>query len=117
MRIYEQRNLLRTQSHWLVGGDGWAYDIGYGGLDHVFSRGENVNILVLDTEMYSNTGGQVSKATALSTVTKFATQGKRQVCNLVAYMYDTSKKYSQIRLIHSCHLPDLGQKLKLQEYH
>ncbi len=77
--IYEKRNMLRTQSHWLVGGDGWAYDIGYGGLDHVFSRGENVNILVMDTEMYSNTGGQVSKATQLSTVTKFATEGKRQV--------------------------------------
>ena len=77
--IYEQKDMLRTQSHWLVGGDGWAYDIGYGGLDHVISRGENVNILVLDTEMYSNTGGQVSKATQLSTVTKFATSGKRQV--------------------------------------
>ena len=77
--IMEQRDMLRTQSHWLVGGDGWAYDIGYGGLDHVISRGENVNILVLDTEMYSNTGGQVSKATQLATVTKFATSGKRQV--------------------------------------
>ena len=55
--------MLRTQSHWLVGGDGWAYDIGYGGLDHVLSRHENVNILVLDTEMYSNTGGQVSQYT------------------------------------------------------
>lgn len=77
--IFEQRDMLRTQSHWLVGGDGWAYDIGFGGLDHVISRGENVNILVLDTEMYSNTGGQVSKATQLSTVTKFATSGKKQV--------------------------------------
>jgi pyruvate/2-oxoacid:ferredoxin oxidoreductase beta subunit len=57
--ILEQRSMLRTQSNWLVGGDGWAYDIGYGGVDHVLSRGENVNILVLDTEMYSNTGGQV----------------------------------------------------------
>lgn len=76
--IYEQRDMLRTQSHWLVGGDGWAYDIGYGGLDHVISRNEKVNILVLDTEMYSNTGGQVSKATQLSTVTKFASTGKRQ---------------------------------------
>ena len=71
--------MLRTQSHWLVGGDGWAYDIGYGGLDHVLARGENVNILVLDTEMYSNTGGQVSKATQMATVTKYATHGKRQV--------------------------------------
>ena len=78
MSIYEQRDIMTTQSHWLVGGDGWAYDIGYGGLDHVFARGENVNILVLDTEMYSNTGGQVSKATQMSTVTKFASTGKRQ---------------------------------------
>jgi len=76
--IYEQKDMLRTQSHWLVGGDGWAYDIGYGGLDHVLARNENVNILVLDTEMYSNTGGQVSKATQLATVTKYATHGKRQ---------------------------------------
>jgi homodimeric pyruvate:ferredoxin (flavodoxin) oxidoreductase len=76
--IYEQGDMLRTQTHWLVGGDGWAYDIGYGGLDHVLSRNEDVNILVLDTEMYSNTGGQVSKATQLSTVTKYATHGKRQ---------------------------------------
>ena len=76
--LLEERDMLRTQSHWLVGGDGWAYDIGYGGLDHVLSRGENVNILVLDTEMYSNTGGQVSKATQLATVTKFAASGKRQ---------------------------------------
>jgi homodimeric pyruvate:ferredoxin (flavodoxin) oxidoreductase len=77
--ILEQRDMLRTQSHWMVGGDGWAYDIGYGGVDHVLSRGENVNLLVLDTEMYSNTGGQVSKATQLATVTKYATHGKRQV--------------------------------------
>ena len=76
--IAEQTDMLRTQSHWLVGGDGWAYDIGYGGLDHVLARNENVNILVLDTEMYSNTGGQVSKATQLATVTKFASSGKRQ---------------------------------------
>lgn len=76
--IAEHTDMLRTQSHWLVGGDGWAYDIGYGGLDHVIARNENCNILVLDTEMYSNTGGQVSKATQLATVTKFATSGKRQ---------------------------------------
>jgi len=77
--ILEQREMFRSQSHWLVGGDGWAYDIGYGGVDHVLARGENVNLLVLDTEMYSNTGGQVSKATQLSTVTKYAAHGKRQV--------------------------------------
>ena len=75
--IYHQRDMLRTQSHWVIGGDGWAYDIGFGGLDHVLAQGEDINLLVLDTEMYSNTGGQVSKATQLSTVTKFATSGKR----------------------------------------
>ena len=61
---------------WIVGGDGWAYDIGYGGLDHVLSLDRNVNILVLDTEVYSNTGGQVSKSTPLAAVAKFATGGK-----------------------------------------
>jgi pyruvate-ferredoxin/flavodoxin oxidoreductase len=60
-----------------VGGDGWAYDIGYGGLDHVLASGRNVNVLVLDTEVYSNTGGQASKATPLGAVAKFATAGKR----------------------------------------
>lgn len=77
--VLELRDMLRTQSHWVVGGDGWAYDIGYGGVDHVMARGEKVNILVLDTEMYSNTGGQVSKATQMATVIKYATHGKRQV--------------------------------------
>ena len=65
------------KSVWTVGGDGWAYDIGYGGLDHVLSSGEDVNILVLDSETYSNTGGQLSKATPLGAVTKFAVGGKR----------------------------------------
>ncbi len=67
---------LVRRSVWIVGGDGWAYDIGYGGLDHVLSLGRNVNILVLDTEVYSNTGGQVSKATPLAAVAKFAVGGK-----------------------------------------
>jgi pyruvate-ferredoxin/flavodoxin oxidoreductase len=68
---------LVRRSVWIVGGDGWAYDIGYGGLDHVLSQGRNVNILVLDTEVYSNTGGQVSKSTPLAAVAKFAIGGKR----------------------------------------
>jgi len=68
-------NLVR-QGVWLVGGDGWAYDIGFGGLDHVLSTGRNVNILVLDTEVYSNTGGQASKATPRAAVAKFAAAGK-----------------------------------------
>jgi pyruvate-ferredoxin/flavodoxin oxidoreductase len=61
---------------WIVGGDGWAYDIGYGGLDHVLASGRNVNVLVLDTEVYSNTGGQSSKATPIGAVAKFAAAGK-----------------------------------------
>jgi pyruvate-ferredoxin/flavodoxin oxidoreductase len=68
---------LVERSVWIVGGDGWAYDIGYGGLDHVLASGENVNILVLDTEVYSNTGGQASKATGLGAVAKFAAAGKQ----------------------------------------
>src|SRR5205807_3977118 len=67
---------LVKKSVWIVGGDGWAYDIGYGGLDHVLASGANVNILVLDTEVYSNTGGQASKATPLGAVAKFAAGGK-----------------------------------------
>ncbi len=67
---------LVKKSVWLIGGDGWAYDIGYGGLDHVLSTGRNVNILLLDTEVYSNTGGQTSKATPLGAVAKFSAGGK-----------------------------------------
>jgi pyruvate-ferredoxin/flavodoxin oxidoreductase len=67
---------LVKKSVWIVGGDGWAYDIGYGGLDHVLASGQNVNVLVLDTEVYSNTGGQASKATPLGAVAKFAAGGK-----------------------------------------
>ncbi|HET7490000.1 MAG TPA: pyruvate:ferredoxin (flavodoxin) oxidoreductase [Acidimicrobiales bacterium] len=67
---------LVPQGVWIVGGDGWAYDIGFGGLDHVLSTGRNVNVLVLDTEVYSNTGGQASKATPRAAVAKFATAGK-----------------------------------------
>ena len=79
----EARDLLAVadslvqKSVWLVGGDGWAYDIGFGGLDHVLGSGMNVNVLVLDTEVYSNTGGQMSKATPRGAVAKFATGGKR----------------------------------------
>jgi pyruvate-ferredoxin/flavodoxin oxidoreductase len=69
-------DVLVKKSVWIVGGDGWAYDIGYGGLDHVLASGRNVNVLVLDTEVYSNTGGQASKATGLGAVAKFAAGGK-----------------------------------------
>ena len=69
-------DMLVKKTVWIVGGDGWAYDIGYGGLDHVIASGRNVNILVMDTEVYSNTGGQASKATPLGAVAKFAAGGK-----------------------------------------
>ena len=81
-RSLEARSLEAVSSHltqksvWIIGGDGWAYDIGYGGLDHVLASGRNVNILVLDTETYSNTGGQNSKATPKGAVAKFAAGGK-----------------------------------------
>ena len=65
------------RSQWIIGGDGASYDIGFGGLDHVIASGKNVNILVLDTEVYSNTGGQASKATPLGAIAKFAASGKR----------------------------------------
>jgi len=65
------------KSQWIFGGDGWAYDIGYGGLDHVLASGEDVNILVMDTEVYSNTGGQASKSTPVGAVAKFAASGMR----------------------------------------
>jgi pyruvate-ferredoxin/flavodoxin oxidoreductase len=69
-------DMLVKKSVWIMGGDGWAYDIGYGGLDHVLASGRNVNVLVLDTEVYSNTGGQCSKATPMGAVAKFAASGK-----------------------------------------
>ena len=75
--IYRNRDFLVKPSQWIFGGDGWAYDIGFGGLDHVLASGENINVLVLDTEVYSNTGGQSSKATPTAAVAKFAASGKR----------------------------------------
>ena len=74
--LYSLADALVKKSVWIIGGDGWAYDIGYGGLDHVLASGRNVNVLVLDTEVYSNTGGQASKATPLGAVAKFAASGK-----------------------------------------
>jgi pyruvate-ferredoxin/flavodoxin oxidoreductase len=75
--ILKLKKYLVNQSIWIIGGDGWAYDIGYGGLDHVIASGENVNILVLDTEVYSNTGGQSSKSTPTAAIAKFAASGKK----------------------------------------
>jgi len=75
--ILSMKQYLVKKSVWIFGGDGWAYDIGYGGLDHVIASGEDVNILVLDTEVYSNTGGQASKSTPVGAVAKFAASGKK----------------------------------------
>ena len=75
--ILELKQYLIKKSQWIIGGDGWAYDIGYGGLDHVIASNEDVNILVMDTEVYSNTGGQASKATPTGAVAKFAAARKK----------------------------------------
>ena len=76
-QLIEYKTFIPARSQWIIGGDGASYDIGYGGLDHVLASGENVNILVLDTEVYSNTGGQSSKATPAGAIAKFAASGKR----------------------------------------
>lgn len=71
------KDFLKVRSQWIIGGDGWAYDIGYGGLDHVLASGENINVFVFDTEVYSNTGGQASKATPTAAIAQFAADGKK----------------------------------------
>jgi pyruvate-ferredoxin/flavodoxin oxidoreductase len=75
--IIEGYDLLVKKSQWIFGGDGWAYDIGYGGLDHVLASNEDINVFVVDTEVYSNTGGQASKSTPVAAVAKFAASGKK----------------------------------------
>lgn len=75
--VFEYRDQLAKKTFWMFGGDGWAYDIGFGGLDHVIASGENVNVFVIDTEVYSNTGGQSSKATPIGAVAQFASSGKK----------------------------------------
>ncbi|SLM32050.1 Pyruvate-flavodoxin oxidoreductase [Desulfamplus magnetovallimortis] len=75
--LIEDQNLFTKKSHWVFGGDGWAYDIGFGGVDHVLASGDDINILVMDTEVYSNTGGQSSKATPTGAIAKYAASGKK----------------------------------------
>ena len=96
-QIYDMADLLVKKSIWVFGGDGWAYDIGYGGLDHVLASGEDINVLVMDTEVYSNTGGQSSKATPTGAVAKFAFSGKKtgkkelgQIAMTYGYIYVAS---------------------------
>jgi len=75
--IHDEKDVFVKKSHWIFGGDGWAYDIGFGGLDHVLASGEDINIMILDTEVYSNTGGQSSKATPTGAIAKYAASGKK----------------------------------------
>lgn len=76
-KLDSDKDYLVKRSQWIIGGDGWAYDIGYGGLDHVMASGEDINVLVFDTEIYSNTGGQASKSTHAAAIAKFASSGKK----------------------------------------
>ena len=76
-KLYENRDYFVKRSQWIFGGDGWAYDIGYGGVDHVLASGADVNVFVFDTEVYSNTGGQASKATPAAAIAQFAATGKK----------------------------------------
>ena len=76
-KLWDMGDLFTKKSVWIFGGDGWAYDIGYGGLDHVLASGDDINVLVMDTEVYSNTGGQASKSTPLGAIAQFAAAGKR----------------------------------------
>ena len=89
--LFANIHLIASPSVWIFGGDGWAYDIGFGGLDHVVASGENVNILILDTEVYSNTGGQTSKATPRGAVAKFNSTGKTTKKKDLASMLMTYK--------------------------
>ncbi|MCK5366936.1 MAG: pyruvate:ferredoxin (flavodoxin) oxidoreductase, partial [Cyclobacteriaceae bacterium] len=91
-RLIEAADYLAKKSVWVFGGDGWAYDIGYGGLDHVLASGKNVNVLVMDTEVYSNTGGQTSKATPIGAVAKFSASGKpikKKDLGMIAMAYES----------------------------
>jgi len=88
-RLYHVADYLVKKSVWIFGGDGWAYDIGYGGLDHVLASGENVNVMILDTEVYSNTGGQMSKSTPRSATAQFAAGGKKMPKKDIGMIFST----------------------------
>jgi pyruvate-ferredoxin/flavodoxin oxidoreductase len=108
-RLQAQADILAKKTIWIMGGDGWAYDIGYGGLDHALASGENVNIVVLDTEVYSNTGGQCSKATQRGAVASFSADGyTKQKKDLGAIAIT----YGNIYVASTCLLADPAQALK-----
>ena len=109
------KNLLSLADHfikrsqWILGGDGWAYDIGFGGLDHVIASGKNVNILVMDTEVYSNTGGQMSKATPIGAIAKFAAAGKSQAKKDLGAI---AMSYGYVYVAHVSMGANIGQVIK-----
>ncbi len=108
-KVRELQDYFTDKSVWIIGGDGWANDIGYGGIDHVLAQGKNVNILVLDTEVYSNTGGQASKATPTAAVAKFATGGKPTYKKNMGLM---SMAYGHVYVASVSLGADRGQTLK-----
>lgn len=108
-KVRELQDYFTDKSVWIIGGDGWANDIGYGGIDHVLAQGKNVNILVLDTEVYSNTGGQASKATPTAAVAKFATGGKPTYKKNMGLM---SMSYGHVYVASIALGADRGQALK-----
>ena len=107
--IYENRQYLSKKSVWIFGGDGWAYDIGFGGLDHVLATGEDVNIMVFDTEVYSNTGGQASKSSNIGQVAQFAAAGKAIAKKRLA---DIAMSYGYIYVAQIAMGADMNQTLK-----
>lgn len=108
-KVRELQDYFTDKSVWIIGGDGWANDIGYGGIDHVLAQGKNVNILVLDTEVYSNTGGQASKSTPTGAVAKFATGGKKTYKKNMGLM---SMSYGHVYVASVALGADRGQTLK-----
>ena len=108
-KIAELADYFVDKSLWIIGGDGWAYDIGYGGLDHVVAQNRNVNILVLDTEVYSNTGGQASKSTPIGAVALFANSGKRLTKKNLGFM---CMSYGNVYVASVCMGADRNQTLK-----
>ena len=108
-KIQELEDYFTDKSVWIIGGDGWANDIGYGGIDHVLAQNKNVNILVLDTEVYSNTGGQASKSTPTGAVAKFATGGKPTYKKNMGLM---SMSYGYVYVASVALGADRGQTLK-----
>ena len=97
--ILKLKDQIVKKSIWAIGGDGWAYDIGYGGLDHVIAQNHDVNILVLDTEVYSNTGGQASKSTPTGAVAKFAAKGKTSAKKILAELLWYTDMYMSHQLL------------------